>query len=177
MAIRQEPALPARPSFGSRSGIAGTSPQGPGHRAHRSPSAETCGRQRREAWPPRVATCQASRLRNCIRSASRLEAFFFGPEPGICHRHQRAFVGISRNLEQRLHIGVVFLDFVRFHCGAVIFAARIGVEANANAATPFCADRVRVGHLSLHQRAPLPFQWLEYRAIGPTCQPPIFGPK
>ena len=153
---------PAHPSFVWRSGIAEIGLLGLERRVRQTPICETFGRLRRADARQRPETDRAAPALRDIRRLSferrkifdPLRAAFLGHVAALCGNLSHAAASVAR-LCFALHCGDDFADTLCAH--------RSGPRPDFG-----------VVHLSLHQRAGLPFRWSQYRAIGPSCQPPIF---
>ena len=150
------PALPARPSSGWRSDIAGTAPQAAARPARRSPSGATCARPRQAGARLRPETGRGALWHCGIRQGSlRVFAGESIPDDRLQFRTGK-FAAVGRQKVAKV------LDQQEFLLRPIRLRGEPRKGFNA----------IHAGHLSLRHRAGLPLRWVTYRAIGPECQVP-----
>lgn len=153
-------ASPSHPSFQWRSGIEGTVLRVQARLVRRTPIFATCGHRLRAGELPTPAIAPACRSPRGIDWKSsdlgRIDACApqYSLQAGIhAERADNGSAALCPDVVSKPNC-LGFLKMKVSRGGSVRGRDRHGLA----------------GHLSLHQRAPLPFRCMDYRASGPICQ-------
>jgi hypothetical protein len=163
--IVQAPSSPEGPFFAWQSDSVGIGLQAREYPARQMPIFWTCAHRRLADGLPRSATARVFRLLSDIGRGSFVNDL---SREAIRERDQSVFVRFDFAYRAILPLEIA-IDLCRYLLGHGDVVKAIPRRSTSEAAPDFLIIEGEFAgfHLALHQRAGLPFQWLEYRAIGP----------